>query len=79
MQNDDFFTIHSGDTLNIDDEKGLNGDGWPAPADRLPCGLIIAKDTGSFTVNNPILQLVEGEKQDIEIGVPQCAAQVVGA
>ena len=32
-----------------------------------------------FTVNYPILQLVEAKKQDIEIGVPQCAAQMVGA
>ncbi len=69
MQNDDFFTVYSGDMLNVDEDRGLNGE----------CDFIIAKDTGSFTVNYPILQLVEAKKQDIEIGVPQCAAQMVGA
>ena len=69
MQNNDFFTVYSGDMLNVDEEKGLNGE----------CDFIVAKDTGSFTVNYPILQLVEAKKQDIEVGVPQCAAQMVGA
>jgi len=67
--NDKFFTIYSGDTLNVDESKGLRGE----------CDFILAKDTGSFNINVPIIQIVEAKKNDIEIGVPQCAAQMIGA
>jgi len=68
-QNDKFFTIYSGDSLNVDESKGLKGE----------CDFILAKDTGSFNINTPIIQVVEAKKNDIEIGVPQCAAQMIGA
>ena len=64
-----FFTIYSGDTLNVDAERGLRGE----------CDFIIAKDTGSFNVDAPILQLVEAKRDNIELGIPQCAAQMIGA
>jgi hypothetical protein len=67
--NNKFFTIYSGDNLNADTNKGLNGE----------CDFILAKDTGSFEVNVPIIQLVEAKKNDLEIGIPQCAAQMIGA
>ncbi len=66
---DRFFTIYSGDTLSADEEAGLKGE----------CDFILAKDTGSFDINYPILQLVEAKKNDVEVGVPQCAAQLLGA
>lgn len=68
-QNDKFFTIYSGDSLNVDEKKGLRGE----------CDFIIAKDTGSFNINVPILQVVEAKKLDIDAGIPQCAAQMIGA
>jgi hypothetical protein len=68
-QNGHFFTIHSGDTLNADEEKGLKGE----------CDFIIAKDIGSFDINYPILQVVEAKRHDLDIGIPQCAAQMIGA
>ena len=68
-RNDRYFTIYSGDTLNADETKGLKGE----------CDFIIAKDTASFDVNCPILQVVEAKKNDLEVGIPQCAAQMVGA
>lgn len=68
-RNEKYFTIYSGDTLNADEEKGLKGE----------CDFILAKDTGSFDINIPIIQVVEAKKNDIEIGIPQCAAQMVGA
>ena len=68
-RNANFFTIYSGDTLNADESKGLKGE----------CDFILAKDTGTFDINLPIIQLVEAKKNDLEIGVPQCAAQMVGA
>lgn len=68
-RNDKFFTIYSGDTLNADEDKGLKGE----------CDFILAKDTGTFDINYPIIQIVEAKKNDVEIGVPQCAAQLIGA
>lgn len=66
-RNHKYFTIYSGDSLNIDDK--LKGE----------CDFIISKDTRSFEINYPIIQVVEAKKNDIEIGIPQCAAQMVGA
>jgi hypothetical protein len=66
-RNDKFFTIYSGDNLNIDEQ--LRGE----------CDFILAKDVGSFDLNYPIIQVVEAKKNDLELGVPQCAAQMVGA
>jgi len=66
-RNNKYFTIYSGDSLNIDDK--LKGE----------CDFIISKDTHTFDVNYPIIQVVEAKKNDVEIGVPQCAAQMLGA
>lgn len=66
---DRFFTIYSGDNLNADEEAGLRGE----------CDFILTKNTGTFDINYPILSVVEAKKNDIEIGIPQCAAQLVGA
>ena len=69
QRNHNFFTIYSGDNLNVDEARGLKGE----------CDFILAQDTRSFEVSAPILQIVEAKKNDIEIGVPQCAAQMLGA
>jgi hypothetical protein len=67
--NDKYFTIYSGDSLNASVDDGLKGE----------CDFILAKDTQSFSINYPIIQIVEAKKNDIEAGVPQCAAQLLGA
>ncbi len=67
--NDLFFTIHSGENLNVDSEKGLKGE----------CDFILTKNIHTAEVNYPIIQIVEAKKNDIEMGIAQCAAQVVGA
>lgn len=67
--NDKFFTIYSGDNLNANEKEGLNGE----------CGFILAKDMHTFNINYPILALVEAKNSDIAAGVPQCAAQMLGA
>jgi hypothetical protein len=67
--NNKFFTIYSGDYLNVDESQGLKGE----------CDFILAKETGSFSISFPIFQIVEAKKNDIEIGVPQLAAQLIGA
>ena len=69
LKADKFFTIYSGDMLIADESRGLKG----------KCDFILAKDTGSFSVNYPIIQVVEAKKNDIDEGIRQCAAQLVGA
>ena len=68
-RNDKFFTIYSGDQLTGDRESGLVGE----------CDFILAKDIKTFDINYPFIQVVEAKKNDIEIGVPQCTAQLIGA
>jgi len=68
-RNHKFFTIYSGDNLDVDKEKGLVGQ----------CDFILAKDIRTFNLNYPIIQIVEAKRNDIEVGVPQCAAQLIGA
>jgi hypothetical protein len=46
---------------------------------RGECGFILSKDIGSFSINYPILQIVEAKKNDLELGIPQCATQLIGA
>ncbi len=68
-QNNKLFTIYSGERLNVKPEAGLVEE----------CDFILAKNTTSFTVNTPIITLVEAKKNDIELGIAQCAAQMYGA
>jgi hypothetical protein len=69
LTNHNRITIYSGDMLNADEEKGLKGE----------CDFILAKDIGSFNISYPIIQVLEAKKGDIEAGIPQCAAQLMGA
>lgn len=69
QQNDDFFTIYSGDTLEADKNAGLTGE----------CDFVLAKNTQSFTISYPIFTLIEAKKNDFELGIDQCAAQMYGA
>jgi hypothetical protein len=68
-RNNKYFTIYSGETLNGDELSGLKGE----------CDFILAKDVNSYTMNYPIMQVVEAKKNDIEEGIKQCAAQLLGA
>jgi hypothetical protein len=65
--NSKYFTIYSGDHLNVD--ENLKGE----------CDFILAKDVNSFTINYPIIHIVEAKKSDIDEGIKQCAAQLLGA
>lgn len=68
-KNHQYFTIYSGEVLNADDSNGLNGE----------CDFILAKDIGSYSINYPIISIVEAKKHDLDLGLPQCAAQMLGA
>jgi hypothetical protein len=67
--NNKYFTIYSGENLNGDEVNGLKGE----------CDFILAKDVNSYSMNYPIMQVVGAKKNDIEEGIKQCAAQLLGA
>ena len=64
-----FLTIHSGERLNVDAQLGLVGE----------CDFIISQNTNSVTIQAPLFAVVEAKKQDFDLGVDQCAAQMLGA
>ncbi len=63
------FTIYSGERLTADPDKGLDGE----------CDFILSKGEISHTIQIPIVALAEAKKHDIETGLGQCAAQMMGA
>lgn len=67
--NRSFLAIYSGENLEADPSVGLNGE----------CDFILAKDVHSYSISFPVLQVVEAQKQDFDLGIPQCAAQLIGA
>jgi hypothetical protein len=68
-RNSKFFTIYSGDTLIGDKEVGLQGE----------CDFILSKDTKSYDISIPIFHIVEAKRNDLDEGIKQCSAQLVGA
>jgi hypothetical protein len=68
-RNDDDFTIYSGDNLEGNKELGLTGE----------CDFILSKNTHSFTISYPIFALIEAKRNDFDLGIDQCAAQMYGA
>ncbi len=63
------FAIYSGEFLNADFNAGLNGE----------CDFILTKTQQLPVLSAPIMTLVEAKNQDIDAGLGQCAAQMLGA
>lgn len=63
------FSIYSGEFLNADFGSGLNGE----------CDFILTKTPQLPILAAPIVTLVEAKNQDIDAGLGQCAAQMLGA
>lgn len=61
--------IYSGQRLDVDPKQGLVGE----------CGFLISLGDPVPLVRAPIITLVEAKKQDIDLGLGQCVAQMVGA
>jgi hypothetical protein len=61
-------TIFSGQNLNVDPERGLVGE----------CDFILARTPSVPDLSAPLLTIVEAKKGEIEQGLGQCAAQMVG-
>lgn len=62
-------SLFSGIEFNIDPAKGLNG----------RCDFIISKSTEQFSLNAPVLVLVEAKNDNIKSGIGQCGAEMVAA
>ena len=68
-RNDFKITVYSGKELNVDPKNGLNGE----------CDYILSWKTSMEVIESPIFSLVEAKKNDMELGVAQCAAQMIAA
>lgn len=68
-RNYDYFTIYSGEILNADKQNGLMGE----------CDFILAKNINAIGLDYPLFCLIEAKKNDIEAGIGQCVAQMLGA
>ncbi|MBA4064694.1 MAG: hypothetical protein C0501_13465 [Isosphaera sp.] len=62
-------TVLSGQRLDVDPARGLTGE----------CDFILAPDNPLAILQAPLLTLVEAKRHDVETGVGQCIAQMVGA
>lgn len=61
--------VFSGQTLNVDANLGLTGE----------CDFILSKTEPTPILREPIMSVVEAKKNDIELGLGQCIAQMVAA
>lgn len=61
--------LFSGEEFNVDRERGLNGF----------CDFLLSKSTISSIIQAPIVMLVEAKKGELDVGLGQCAAEVVAA
>ena len=61
--------IFSGQTLNVDANLGLTGE----------CDFILSKTEPTPVLREPIMAVVEAKKNDIELGLGQCTAQMFAA
>src|SRR5262245_32926094 len=63
------FAIYSGQRLDVAPEQDLVGE----------CDFILTATAAVHVLTAPIATLVEAKKADIELGLGQCAAQMIGA
>jgi hypothetical protein len=62
------FSIYSGGNIDADKELGLNGE----------CDFVLSKGEQGIEVERPVFCIVEAKDNDLELGVPQCIAQMLG-
>jgi hypothetical protein len=65
----DTIAIYSGQSLNVDPEKGLSGE----------CDFILSLAPPLPVLHAPLMTILEAKKSDIDLGLGQCAAQMMGA
>lgn len=65
----DKLTLFSGEELNVDIEKGLNG----------ACDFFFSVHPRAYLLEAPIVTLAEAKDEDMDYGIAQCTAQMIGA
>jgi hypothetical protein len=66
---DNQIQLFSGEEFNVDRERGLNSF----------CDFLLSRSTLSSIVQAPIVMLVEAKKGELDLGLGQCAAEMVAA
>ena len=61
--------VFSGVWLDAEPARGLKGE----------CDFILARSASAFVLQSPLLLVLEAKKNDIEVGLGQCGAQLLGA
>ena len=62
-------SLFSGIDFNVDDENGLTG----------VCDFLISLSPVQFVLEAPVIVLVEAKKDDLEVGLGQCVAEMIAA
>ena len=62
-------SLFSGIDFNVDDESGLTG----------VCDFLISLSPVQFVLEAPVIVLVEAKKDDLEVGLGQCVAEMIAA
>lgn len=65
----DRLAIFSGKNLDVAQDKGLTGE----------CDFLLGRGPARMRVRSPIFTVVEAKRDDVESGLGQCLAQMVGA
>ncbi len=68
-RNQEKISLYSGVFMNADKQQGLNGE----------CDFIMSKTPHSYFLESPIFAVVEAKNDNIDYGVAQCIAQMLGA
>lgn len=63
------FSLYSGAIIEADKALGLNGE----------CDFVLSRGEQSIEVERPICSIVEAKDNNLDVGIPQCIAQLVGA
>jgi hypothetical protein len=61
--------LFSGVSLNVAPEQGLNG----------VCGFILSLSSEPLAMTAPLVMLVEAKNENINLGLPQCMAEMIAA
>lgn len=61
--------IYSGQRLDVDQAEGLAGE----------CDFLLAASAPLPVIRAPVVSVIEAKKADIDLGLGQCAAQMVGS
>lgn len=65
----DKLTLFSGEELNVEPENDLNG----------ACDFFFSAISGAYLLEAPIVTLAEAKDEDMDYGIGQCTAQMIGA